>query len=594
VAFFAFRQLFWARALTHGMRRLTKNMGARPSLMTTSPSRAAFYGLPSAVHEQPDAENTLPDTDNRLLDAAPRASSGAMNTEHGSHRRSNAWTQVHSYFALMGGFVFLSDVAQPTKLGPEQKRLTLTPSAIRTIARDASMLLPDISAEEIIDKSKASPFTKFLVCTQATWYVAQTVSRLATGIPISLLEMNTVVHAFCCLLVYTAWWYKSLDVEYPHVINITNEFARKVSAWILVNGRLHIPFVANRDGPDSSHVPQSDFELRLLYEKDSLHFDWTFSEHRETRYGKGPDQHAQHLATLQHLADLREQNQAHGRPEHLDAYGCEAQRIPRQSIDTPECIKIYPGQKIHGFSFQHHPHPQSLDADVYAKITLPFIERLRLADSLRREEGSIWSIVPSKNMLTHGSNIVSLDAPNWNSKSFRHNDQWYIKSQSAQPYYFLLGNSIRQCCVWRSTSAGMERSVSNQNSTTFVEDFMSANISSLWNRTRFSLASLLPGLLVHGTRFRAQNQPQHEGSTHGTQGSHLRITRHHYRDTGPHFYCRKSIPHSGVLHQYRIPTSRCVSRTQLEQVHSALWGRLARLEKVLSTLRTIKPLFYFN
>jgi hypothetical protein len=407
--------------------------------MTTSPSRAAFYGLPSAVHEQPDAENTLPDTDNRLLDAAPRASSGAMNTEHGSHRRSNAWTQVHSYFALMGGFVFLSDVAQPTKLGPEQKRLTLTPSAIRTIARDASMLLPDISAEEIIDKSKASPFTKFLVCTQATWYVAQTVSRLATGIPISLLEMNTVVHAFCCLLVYTAWWYKSLDVEYPHVINITNEFARKVSAWILVNGRLHIPFVANRDGPDSSHVPQSDFELRLLYEKDSLHFDWTFSEHRETRYGKGPDQHAQHLATLQHLADLREQNQAHGRPEHLDAYGCEAQRIPRQSIDTPECIKIYPGQKIHGFSFQHHPHPQSLDADVYAKITLPFIERLRLADSLRREEGSIWSIVPSKNMLTHGSNIVSLDAPNWNSKSFRHNDQWYIKSQSAQPYYFLLG-----------------------------------------------------------------------------------------------------------------------------------------------------------
>jgi hypothetical protein len=421
------------------MRRLTKNMGARPSLMTTSPSRAAFYGLPSAVHEQPDAENTLPDTDNRLLDAAPRASSGAMNTEHGSHRRSNAWTQVHSYFALMGGFVFLSDVAQPTKLGPEQKRLTLTPSAIRTIARDASMLLPDISAEEIIDKSKASPFTKFLVCTQATWYVAQTVSRLATGIPISLLEMNTVVHAFCCLLVYTAWWYKSLDVEYPHVINITNEFARKVSAWILVNGRLHIPFVANRDGPDSSHVPQSDFELRLLYEKDSLRFDWTFSEHRETRYGKGPDQHAQHLATLQHLADLREQNQAHGRPEHLDAYGCEAQRIPRQSIDTPECIKIYPGQKIHGFSFQHHPHPQSLDADVYAKITLPFIERLRLADSLRREEGSIWSIVPSKNMLTHGSNIVSLDAPNWNSKSFRHNDQWYIKSQSAQPYYFLLG-----------------------------------------------------------------------------------------------------------------------------------------------------------
>lgn len=45
-------------------------------------------------------------------------------------------------------------------------------------------------------------------------------SRLGQRLGISLLELNTFVHALCTLVTYLAWWKKPLDVEDPEPIPV--------------------------------------------------------------------------------------------------------------------------------------------------------------------------------------------------------------------------------------------------------------------------------------------------------------------------------------------------------------------------------------
>lgn len=50
---------------------------------------------------------------------------------------------------------------------------------------------------------------------EALWFCAQCLSRILQGMGISLLELNTLVHALYALyalLIYCVWWNKLLDV----------------------------------------------------------------------------------------------------------------------------------------------------------------------------------------------------------------------------------------------------------------------------------------------------------------------------------------------------------------------------------------------
>jgi hypothetical protein len=92
---------------------------------------------------------------------------------------------------------------------------TLSPCGVRIIARCAHRFLPNISKEHIQDKSKADPLVKTIVCLQATWFCIQCIGRFASGLPLSLLELNTLAHALCTLLIYLLWWDKPFDIEEP-------------------------------------------------------------------------------------------------------------------------------------------------------------------------------------------------------------------------------------------------------------------------------------------------------------------------------------------------------------------------------------------
>ena len=133
--------------------------------------------------------------------------------------REEKWTRTHSYFALMGGFAMDTRGMSVNMLSEGRTRGTLTVFALKTIAKNAPMVLPDLSKSEITDKSKANGLAKTLVCLQASWFCAQMLGRLATdGNPISLLELNTFLHAICCLATYGAWLWKPLDISEPELI----------------------------------------------------------------------------------------------------------------------------------------------------------------------------------------------------------------------------------------------------------------------------------------------------------------------------------------------------------------------------------------
>lgn len=149
----------------------------------------------------------------------PERQSGLLRTASGLGRRFHPWTRTHSAFAVMGGFAFDNSSAPEAVPFPDRRtRLVIPPRGLEFLGQHYPELIPDISEEEIKDKSKADGLTKALACLQALYFLAQSIFRLASGLPITLLELNTVSHCLCALATYILWWYKPFDVMEPVLI----------------------------------------------------------------------------------------------------------------------------------------------------------------------------------------------------------------------------------------------------------------------------------------------------------------------------------------------------------------------------------------
>jgi len=131
-----------------------------------------------------------------------------------------AWSRAHSHLALMGGFSF--DTGGDSSIPLPQTRYTLTSVGICFLAKHRPDLIPNITTDAINDKSKASPLAKLLVFTQALWFCLQILSRLAVGLPITALELNTFAHALFAFFAFAAWWHKPLDIHEAVLIPLVN------------------------------------------------------------------------------------------------------------------------------------------------------------------------------------------------------------------------------------------------------------------------------------------------------------------------------------------------------------------------------------
>lgn len=90
-------------------------------------------------------------------------------------------------------------------------KVTLTYDGLLHRARQGYFF--EIADAEVQDKSKANILAKGLVLLQISWTVLQCLSRKATGLPLSILEVHILVHAGCALIMYILWFNKPLDVD---------------------------------------------------------------------------------------------------------------------------------------------------------------------------------------------------------------------------------------------------------------------------------------------------------------------------------------------------------------------------------------------
>jgi hypothetical protein len=129
-------------------------------------------------------------------------------------RSESKWTLRHGFYANMGGIVI-----QTTDFRP----FPVTARQLHYLVAQNYMDFPDISMEEVWDKSKADLFTKFLACGQICWLLLQVIGRLIQHLPITTLELVTLSYVLCALATYIAWLHKPLDIEIPTLIPLNVE-----------------------------------------------------------------------------------------------------------------------------------------------------------------------------------------------------------------------------------------------------------------------------------------------------------------------------------------------------------------------------------
>jgi hypothetical protein len=153
-------------------------------------------------------------------------------------KRTHRWTMTHSHFALMGGFAFEKTASGVNILLDDRTSVTLTSHALRKLATYEPDMIPDISVETIGSKSKADWGARAWVTAQCVYFIVKLCARRSEDLPISILELTTLIQVVYCLIFFAAWSSKPLDVTVPHFIQADTDLKRQVCAWMLMNSTL--------------------------------------------------------------------------------------------------------------------------------------------------------------------------------------------------------------------------------------------------------------------------------------------------------------------------------------------------------------------
>lgn len=129
------------------------------------------------------------------------------------------WKLAQGWFATMGG-IGLVLREEDRKLESGQNCMTVTPKGVILLA--GWDMLPDIPKSVVLARSKSSGLAKALVVSQASWMFIQTIARKFAGLPITLLELNTIAHVCCAFVMYIIWWSKPQDADELITIDVSD------------------------------------------------------------------------------------------------------------------------------------------------------------------------------------------------------------------------------------------------------------------------------------------------------------------------------------------------------------------------------------
>ncbi|OJJ43146.1 hypothetical protein ASPZODRAFT_19837 [Penicilliopsis zonata CBS 506.65] len=126
------------------------------------------------------------------------------------------WALEQAMFAVMGGFV-VDRRFQPTLTGKEVVlRRQVTAEDVSFLARTG--LLPNLSVQDVQERSNADFFAKEIVLIQILWFAIQVFGRLDEHLPVTLLETHTIIHVGCAFVMYAIWLRKAYDLKLSIVL----------------------------------------------------------------------------------------------------------------------------------------------------------------------------------------------------------------------------------------------------------------------------------------------------------------------------------------------------------------------------------------
>ncbi|KAL7912217.1 hypothetical protein GGI35DRAFT_444737 [Trichoderma velutinum] len=131
-----------------------------------------------------------------------------------------SWTLTHSYYANMGGFVIRGPVKPSGEIKYHDPYHLNSKGIVALLEGEHIDKLPDVTEEEIKDKSKGDLFVKAIAVGQIAWSVIQIIGRAARRLPVSPLEVAVVAFAVCAVFIYGLYWNKPQRVGIVTTIHL--------------------------------------------------------------------------------------------------------------------------------------------------------------------------------------------------------------------------------------------------------------------------------------------------------------------------------------------------------------------------------------
>lgn len=108
----------------------------------------------------------------------------------------------------------------------------------RSLLAEGKIDFPDISEEDIKDRSKSDGLSKGVALLQITWFVVQLITRARQHLVITEIELTTAALAGLNSIMYLFWWSKPLDARSPIVLRTKNleKLLVRRTEWNDLNG----------------------------------------------------------------------------------------------------------------------------------------------------------------------------------------------------------------------------------------------------------------------------------------------------------------------------------------------------------------------
>ena len=106
----------------------------------------------------------------------------------------------------------------------------LTPEVFSELLTEKKIEFPNVTVEEIEDRSKSDGFSKAIALGQTLWFVAQCIARRAQHLDLTLVELLTLSLAVLNGVMHFLWWNKPMDVRRPiRVYLLDNSYTPNMS-----------------------------------------------------------------------------------------------------------------------------------------------------------------------------------------------------------------------------------------------------------------------------------------------------------------------------------------------------------------------------